>query len=230
MEKSEQSGQLQFIPMLVGEVFCPDGVDAAASSTPPSATAEITDPCLNDSTSRLLSSLSPHWQPLFRHILSIIGSVPTGTNISVCVDDLLALQLRSTNKQARGFVTALHSLLTSRQIDALVMYGKAYADSECSMVQSESYSQVPSGSIRTEPSSGSDIKTFCTGNSSWDDDQPLYAFCSYRATTCVIISPLSTGYAMDIHGQIMIHSSLSNSDMVVSYKALDSGVSCAIIK
>jgi hypothetical protein len=215
MGKLNQSGRLHFLPVRTGQQFVsnagPDSESTAASTTA--------------SNANLVASLSLEWQPIAWHILHTISAMPAGQSVAVCVDDLLAMQLYSTNKDARRFLSAMDSLLASRQIDTLVVYGKAYADAQCSMMQTQPYTQAPCGSSGQH---GAVVNTFCSNPGT--DEIPLYAYCSYRATVSVIVSPLSTGYAMDIHGQILIHSRNSATDTVVSFKALDSGISCAIIK
>lgn len=249
MGKCQQSDRLHFLPVRAGETFPPPASDGTSAPTlsstfpPDTESAPVAIPVKIGALStaedaQLLFSLSPEWQPLAAHILTVLRSLPTESNVAICVDDLLALQLYSTNKQARRFISVLHSLLSSRQIATLVLYGKAYAEADCSIMQSETFFQPQCGSIAAAGSQGSGggtgVQTFCTsaGSSGGDeeDEVPLYAYCLYRATVSVIVSPLSTGYAMDIHGQILIHAQNANTDTVVSYKALDSGVSCAIIK
>jgi len=63
-----------------------------------------------------------------------------------------------------------------------------------------------------------------------DDIPALSEYLQYRCNTCVVVSPLSSGYTQHVHGSISITSNkLGIKKQLLLYKALDSGVKCQLI-
>ena len=124
--------------------------------------------------------------------------------------------------------------LRIESIQNLVIYSKAYAETNCS-IMSTSVNRV------NPYADGMGIVDTCYAspptntNTSVDIECPLYAYCSYQCTLCMVISPLMSGYALDVHGQMLITQANqfgSNGNGIgtsIIYKAIDTGVTCSVI-
>lgn len=169
---------------------------------------------------------------------SIASMSCSSSSVVLMIDDLLALDvILGCSRKARKFIVELQGMLFDRRIGGLIAYSKAYAESTCPMMTQPMDFNVdfPSGEgdcAAVNSSYGAD--------SVGEGDIPLYAYCSYQADVTVAVAPLSTGFAMDVHGQISIVDAgdsagaggaaknpfLANN---LIYKALDTGVSCSSV-
>lgn len=162
------------------------------------------------------------------------------TSVGIYIDDILCMELMGTNDDCRRFMMQLNRQLRLKDVDTLAVYSKAYSENNCSIVETGVKRVNPYDVDASKIENcycGARTSHSITGCSSSvcncvDIECPLYAYCSYQCTMCILISPLQSGYALDVHGQIQITraNQLGSSGFgtTLIYKAIDTGVTCSV--